>query len=138
MGEPIRKPHATCSPSYASTVPAVESDSEVASFITPKDVTFIIDLSYHSFMKFCGKSRIFGTEPEPKPAPVEAEPHEVDEEESTVLKTVGWISAGLGAVALGLFVGRELRQRYKFNRRTPYDFYAHSGDEQDVDFGLGI
>jgi hypothetical protein len=60
------------------------------------------------------------------------------DEESTLIKTVGWISAGLGAVALGLFLGRELRQRYKFNRRTPYDFYAHSGDEQDVDFGLGI
>ncbi len=61
-----------------------------------------------------------------------------DEEETTLIKTVGWISAGLGAVALGLFIGRELRQRYQFNRRTPYDVYAHSGDEQDVDFGIGI
>ena len=60
------------------------------------------------------------------------------QEETTLIKTVGWISAGLGAVALGLFIGRELRQRYQFNRRTPYDFYAHSGDEQDVDYGLGI
>ena len=60
------------------------------------------------------------------------------EVESTLIKTVGWVSAGLGAVALGLFIGRELRQRYNFNRRTPYDLYAHSGDEQDVDFGLGI
>jgi hypothetical protein len=60
------------------------------------------------------------------------------EEETTLIKTVGWISAGLGAVALGLFIGRELRQRYQFNHRTPYDMYAHSGDEQDVDFGLGI
>ena len=60
-------------------------------------------------------------------------------EESTVLRTVGWVTAGLGAVALGLVVGRELRQRYKFNRRTPYDFYAHSGDEmQDMEFGVGI
>ncbi|MCL2659412.1 MAG: hypothetical protein FWD64_02670 [Acidobacteriaceae bacterium] len=59
-------------------------------------------------------------------------------EESTLIKTVGWISAALGAVALGLLVGRELRQRYKFTRRTPYDFYAHSGDGQDADFGLGI
>jgi hypothetical protein len=60
-------------------------------------------------------------------------------EETTLLRTVGWISAGFGAVALGLFVGRELRQRYKFNRRTPYDFYAHSGDElHDVEFGVGI
>ena len=60
-------------------------------------------------------------------------------EESTILRTVGWISAGMGAVALGLFVGRELRSRYKFNRRTPYDFYAHSGDEMhDMEFGVGI
>jgi len=38
-------------------------------------------------------------------------------------------------------VGRELRNRYKFNRRTPYDLYAHSGDEQqqveEMEFGLG-
>ena len=64
---------------------------------------------------------------------------EEQDEETTVLRTIGWVTAGLGAVALGLFVGRELRQRYKFNRRTPYDFYAHSGDEMtDVEFGVGI
>jgi hypothetical protein len=72
------------------------------------------------------------------PFPRQPEDLEDPEEETTLIKTVGWISAGLGAVALGLFIGRELRQRYQFNRRTPYDFYAHSGDEQDVDFGLGI
>jgi len=61
------------------------------------------------------------------------------EEESNLLRTVGWLSAALGAVALGLIVGREIRQRYKFNRRTPYDLYAHSGDELiDVDCGVGI
>jgi hypothetical protein len=60
------------------------------------------------------------------------------EQESALFKTIGWISAGLGAVALGLFVGRELRLRYKFNHRTPYDFYAHAGDEKDVDFGIGV
>ena len=60
------------------------------------------------------------------------------EEESKLLLTVGWVSAAMGAVALGLFVGRELRQRYKFNRRTPYDFYAHSGDEMtEMEFGVG-
>lgn len=60
-------------------------------------------------------------------------------EEGTVLRTIGWVSAGLGAVALGLFVGRELRSRYKFNHRTPYDFYAHSGDEiDDMEFGVGV
>jgi hypothetical protein len=63
----------------------------------------------------------------------------MDVVESNLLKTVGWISAALGAVALGLIVGREIRLRYKFNRRTPYDLYSHSGDElPDVDFGVGI
>jgi hypothetical protein len=62
-----------------------------------------------------------------------------EDEESNLLKTVGWVSAALGAVAIGLLVGRELRLRYKFNRRTPYDLYAHSGDElPDVDCGVGI
>ena len=70
--------------------------------------------------------------------PFPKQPEDEGEEETTLIKSVGWISAGLGAVALGLFIGRELRQRYQFNRRTPYDFYAHSGDEKDVDFGLGI
>jgi len=60
-------------------------------------------------------------------------------EDSHLLMTIGWISAALGAVALGLIVGREIRQRYKFNRRTPYDLYSHSGDELlDVDCGVGI
>jgi hypothetical protein len=56
-----------------------------------------------------------------------------------LLRNVGWISAGVTALALGVVVGRELRQRYKFNHRTPYDFYAHSGDQaHDVEFGVGI
>jgi hypothetical protein len=58
---------------------------------------------------------------------------------STFLRNVGWVSAGIATLALGLVVGRELRERYKFNRRTPYDFYAHSGDQEpDVEFGVGI
>jgi len=64
---------------------------------------------------------------------------EATAEESNLLKTVGWVSAALGAVALGLIVGREMRARYKFNRRTPYDMYAHSGDElPEADCGVGI
>ena len=63
----------------------------------------------------------------------------VTDDGSTCLRNVGWISAGITAVALGVVIGREIRQRYKFNRRTPYDFYAHSGDQaQDVEFGVGI
>jgi hypothetical protein len=92
----------------------------------------VLDLRYHPSMKSAGtdESATQASNVLPFPAP---------EEDSTLIKTIGWISAGLGAVALGLFIGRELRQRYKFNRRTPYDFYAHSGDapEQDVDYGLG-
>lgn len=61
------------------------------------------------------------------------------EEGSVLLRTVAWTTAGAGALALGLYVGRELRQRYQFHRRTPYDFYAHSGDRlPDVEFGVGI
>lgn len=59
---------------------------------------------------------------------------------SALIATAGWVTAGLGAVALGLIVGRELRQRYKFNHQTPYDFYSHAGDNaaQDVEFGVGV
>ena len=58
---------------------------------------------------------------------------------SKFLRNVGWVSAGITALALGVVIGREIRQRYKFNHRTPYDFYAHSGDQaQDVEFGVGI
>jgi hypothetical protein len=64
---------------------------------------------------------------------------EVAHEGRVVLRNIGWLSAGITAVAIGVVIGREIRQRYKFNRRTPYDDYAHSGDEmQDVEFGVGI
>ncbi len=93
-------------------------------------------------MKLLSNLRIFETRPEEddpansvKTLPF---PEEPEDEESALIKTVGWVSAGLGAVALGLFIGREIRQRYKFNRRTPYDFYSHAGDENDVEVGLGI
>jgi hypothetical protein len=59
---------------------------------------------------------------------------------TVMLRNIGLLSAGVTVVAIGVMVGRELRQRYKFNRRTPYDVYAHAGDEQQVDeleFGLG-
>ncbi|MEO8736184.1 MAG: hypothetical protein ABI380_06555 [Edaphobacter sp.] len=88
-------------------------------------------------MKFCSRYRGFGKNSEDLSVSL-AENSPREEQESALFKTIGWISAGLGAVALGLFVGRELRLRYKFSHRTPYDFYAHSGDEKDVDFGLGI
>jgi hypothetical protein len=93
-------------------------------------------------MKPLSTIRLFGIKEEDLPVatlePIVEDATGDEDDESTALKTIGWVSAGLGAVALGLFIGRELRQRYKFNRRTPYDLYSHAGDEQDVDFGLGI
>ena len=71
------------------------------------------------------------TEPEPL-IPVE-EPNE-----SMTLRVIGWFSVGMALAALGIFVGRELRSRYKFKRRTPYDFYAHAGEQQTGDFGVGV
>ena len=59
-------------------------------------------------------------------------------QESHLLKTIGWVSAALGAVALGLIVGREIRQRYKFNRRTPYDFFSGAGEPTTSEFGMGV
>lgn len=63
-------------------------------------------------------------------------------ESRIVLRNVGLVSAGITVLAVGVVVGRELRQRYKFTRRTPYDMYAHSGEHrratQDLEFGVGI
>ena len=112
-------------------MPRITRDS--SALTPPWDMPTEANLRYHLCMTSAGKDDSTAGASNVLPFP-EAE------EESTLIKTIGWVSAGLGAVALGLFVGRELRQRYKFNRRTPYDFYSHSGDEQDVqdvDFGLG-
>jgi hypothetical protein len=54
------------------------------------------------------------------------------------LRAIGWISVGLGIAAVGLFVGRELRNRYQFNHRTPYDFYANAGSSAVSEFGMGV
>ncbi len=53
------------------------------------------------------------------------------------LRLVGWTSVAVGVAAVGLYVGRELRARYKFNHRTPSDFYSHAGDESPAEFGMG-
>lgn len=60
------------------------------------------------------------------------------QESRIVVRNVGLVSAGITALALGVVVGRELRQRYKFHRRTPYDMYAHAGERStDPEFGVG-
>jgi hypothetical protein len=59
-------------------------------------------------------------------------------ESGVALRIVGWTSVAVGVAAVGLYVGRELRARYKFNHRTPSDFFAHAGDESPTEFGMGI
>ena len=52
---------------------------------------------------------------------------------------VGLTSVAVVIAAVGLYVGRELRARYKFNRRTQYDFFSHAGDSVcAADYGTGI
>jgi hypothetical protein len=61
-----------------------------------------------------------------------------EQDESKTLQVLGWFSIGMAVAALGLYVGRELRIRYKFKRRTPYDFYSSAGNQQTSEFGTGI
>ena len=61
-----------------------------------------------------------------------------EQDESKTLRVIGWFSVGMAVAAIGLYLGRELRQRYKFKRRTPYDFYSNAGSRQTSEFGVGI
>lgn len=58
--------------------------------------------------------------------------------ESSTLRVIGWFSVGMAVAALGIYLGSEMRSRYKFKRRTPYDFYANAGEQQASEFGMGI
>jgi hypothetical protein len=57
---------------------------------------------------------------------------------SSVLRVITWFSVGIAVAVVGLFVGAELRNRYRFNRRTPYDFYSKAGKQRASEFGVGI
>ena len=73
-----------------------------------------------------------------------AEREEVKREKSSPatkpwIRILGWTSVATGAVAVGFFVGRNLRARYRLNHRTPYDFYSHAGDNGNgIEYGVGI
>jgi len=56
----------------------------------------------------------------------------------SALRAIGWVSFGLGLAAVSVLVGQELRKRYRFNHRTPYDFYSHAGAHAASEFGMGI
>jgi hypothetical protein len=57
---------------------------------------------------------------------------------SSALRVITWFSVGMAVAAVGIVVGAELRNRYKFKRRTPYDFYSNAGEQQTGEFGVGI
>ncbi len=61
-----------------------------------------------------------------------------EQDESSALRVIGWFSVGMAVAALGIYIGRELFSRHKFNQRTPYDFYANAGERQASEFGVGI
>jgi hypothetical protein len=61
-----------------------------------------------------------------------------EDEPSTALRAIGWASVAVGVTALGLYIGREIRARYKFRRRTPADFFSHAGEEFPTEYGMGI
>ncbi len=79
------------------------------------------------------------TEPESQIA-AEASAAEEEQQRSSTLKVIGWLSVGVAVAALGVYLGRELRSRYKFNHRSPYDFYDHAigKEKQAAEFGLGV
>jgi hypothetical protein len=58
--------------------------------------------------------------------------------ESKTLRVIGWFSAGMAVATLGIYLGYEIRSRYKFRHRTPYDFYANAEPQTTNDFGVGI
>jgi len=43
----------------------------------------------------------------------------------------------MAVATLGIYVGYEIRSRYKFRHRTPYDFYSNA-EPTAADFGVGI
>ena len=61
------------------------------------------------------------------------------EEPFSALRAVGLATVLVGAVSLGLYIGRELRFRYKFRHRTPSDFFSSAGDSiGSPEYGMGV
>jgi len=78
------------------------------------------------------------TQPEPIDAANEIDEIELNKTEHRKLRVIGWFSVGMAVAALGIYLGSEMRSRYKFKRRTPYDFYSNAGEQQSSEFGMGI
>jgi len=93
-----------------------------------------IKLRYYFGMEYTDSNDMYGLKG-PGQAPEISSP----QEEGSAMWIVGWTSLAVGIAAVGLYVGRELRARYKFNHRTQYDFFSHAGDSVcAADYGTGI
>jgi len=57
---------------------------------------------------------------------------------STALRIITWFSVGMAVAAVGIFLGAELRNRSRFKKRTPYDFYSNAGEQHASEFGVGV
>ncbi|MGA2338451.1 MAG: hypothetical protein ABSF75_01050 [Terracidiphilus sp.] len=76
---------------------------------------------------------------DPKPEFLIPESTEPEEKTgSTALRVITWFSVGIAVAAVGIYIGAELRNRYRFKKRTPYDFYSNAGSQQASEFGVGI
>ncbi|MGD0789450.1 MAG: hypothetical protein ABR898_15835 [Terracidiphilus sp.] len=75
---------------------------------------------------------------EPEPLTIVEESHAEEKCEGSTLRVIGWFSVGMAVAALGIYLGYELRKGYKFNRRTPYDFFSGAGEQQTSEFGMGV
>lgn len=62
----------------------------------------------------------------------------IEKRGSGALLMIGWFSVGMAVATIGILVGAELRSRYKFSHRTPYDFYSSAGEQQASEFGVGV
>ena len=63
---------------------------------------------------------------------------EETKEDTSLMRVIGWFSVGVAVAAVGILVGRELRNRSRFNHRTPYDFYEHADECEFGEFGVGV
>lgn len=95
-------------------------------------------LRYHGAMAPWGTRMFRCHKKDKKVSIMEALVPESSESSSGALRAIGWTSVALAVTALGLYVGRELRLRYKFKRRTPSDIYSHAGEELGAEYGMGV
>jgi hypothetical protein len=92
----------------------------------------------HPQLRYHGGRRLESMSTEPEKLTPEKLAQAEHASERKTLRVIGWFSMGMAVATLGIYVGYELRSRYKFKRRTPYDFYSNAEPQSATDFGVGI